>query len=163
MSCQLDIDDWFVCDFHDAPGLDARWTDDPVPQPIGRPRYCGGFYDATTGHRYGGIWLDADAPTPEEIADAEEKAARAAFKRQREEAVAAIKVTTAAGNMFDGDEVSQGRMARAILGLQHADEEASVTWVLADNSVISATLPELAEALQLAGLAQAALWVQPAG
>ena len=35
----------------------------------------------------------------------------------------------------------------------------SVTWVLADNSVIQATPAELTEALVLAGQAQAAIWV----
>lgn len=79
-------------------------------------------------------------------------------KAERAAAVAAIKVTTTAGNTFDGDEVSQGRMARAILGLQAVGAPA-VTWVLADNSVIEATAAELGEALALAGAAQAAIWV----
>lgn len=79
-------------------------------------------------------------------------------KREREAAVAAIKVTTAAGNTFDGDEVSQGRMARAIVALS-TGLAPSVTWVLADNSVIEATSAELTEALVLAGQAQAAVWV----
>ena len=83
---------------------------------------------------------------------------REELKAQREAAVAAIKVTTQAGNTFDGDEVSQGRMARAIIALQGTGA-ASVTWVLADNSVIEATAAELTEALALAGAAQAAIWV----
>jgi hypothetical protein len=72
--------------------------------------------------------------------------------------VDAIKVTTAAGNMFDGDETSQTRMARAIIALS-TGLAPSVAWVLADNSVIQATAAELTEALVLAGQAQAALWV----
>lgn len=84
---------------------------------------------------------------PREIA----KAARAV-------AVAAIKVTTQAGNTFDGDEDSQGRMARAIIALS-TGLAPSVNWVLADNSVIQATAAELTEALVLSGMAQAALWV----
>jgi len=86
--------------------------------------------------------------TPEQIRE-ELKATRAA-------AVAAIKVTTLAGNEFDGDEVSQGRMARAVSSMEDAD---SVVWVLADNSVIQASRAELKEALRLAGSAQAAIWV----
>lgn len=83
---------------------------------------------------------------------------REEWKASRAAAVEAIDVTTAAGNTFDGDEISQGRMARAILGLQTMPGSA-VTWVLADNSVIQATAAELSEALALAGAAQAAIWV----
>ena len=85
-------------------------------------------------------------------------AAREALKAQRTAAVEAIKVTTQAGNTFDGDEVSQGRMARAILALS-TGLAPSVSWVLADNSVIQATAAELTEALVLAGQVQAAVWV----
>lgn len=80
------------------------------------------------------------------------------LKAARAVAVEAIKITTAAGNTFDGDEISQTRMARAIIALQ-ATGTPSITWVLADNSVIHATATELAEALALAGAAQAAIWV----
>jgi hypothetical protein len=83
---------------------------------------------------------------------------REQLKAQREAAVDAIKVTTAAGNTFDGDETSQTRMARAIIALS-TGLAPSVAWVLADNSVIQATAAELTEALVLAGQAQAALWV----
>ena len=83
---------------------------------------------------------------------------REAAKLSRSAAVDAIVVTTAAGNAFDGDEVSQGRMARAIIALQ-ATGTPSVTWVLHDNTVIQATAAELVEALALAGAAQAAIWV----
>jgi hypothetical protein len=83
---------------------------------------------------------------------------REQLKAQREAAVAAIKVTTAAGNTFDGDEISQGRMSRAIIALS-TGLAPSVTWVLADNTVIQATSDELVEALALAGMAQAAVWV----
>jgi len=102
-------------------------------------------------------WI-ADGNTPEPYVPppgAEREAAKAA----REAAVAAIKVTTAAGT-FDGDEVSQGRMSRAIIALS-TGLAPSVNWVLADNSVIQATAAELTEALVLAGQAQAAIWVIP--
>ena len=89
-----------------------------------------------------------------------EEAAREAAKQQRTAAVAAIQVTTAAGNTFDGDEVSQSRMVRAIIALG-TGLAPSVNWVLADNSVVYATKEELTEALTLAGMAQAALWVIP--
>lgn len=85
---------------------------------------------------------------------------RAVAKAEREMAVAAIKVTTQAGNTFDGDETSQGRMARAIVALQGTGAM-SVAWVLADNTAIEASAAELTEALALAGAAQASLWVLP--
>lgn len=83
------------------------------------------------------------------------------WKATRAAAVEAIDVTTVSGNTFDGDEISQGRMARAILALNAAAPGTTVNWVLADNSVIDATAAELTEALALAGAAQAALWVAP--
>lgn len=97
--------------------------------------------------------------TAEEKASDAVLAARQEWKSDRAIAVEAIKVTTKAGNTFDGDEISQARMARAILGLQ-ASTSPTVTWVLADNTVIEATAAELQEALALAGAEQARLWVQ---
>ncbi len=83
---------------------------------------------------------------------------REEWKAQRAAQVAAIKVTTQAGNTFDGDEVAQERMDRAINNLTRTGTP-SVVWVLADNSVIEASVAELIEASALAGAAQAALWV----
>lgn len=97
--------------------------------------------------------------TAEMKAEDAAKQAHEQWKRGRTAAVEAIRVTTAAGNTFDGDEESQGRMARAILGLESVPN-ATVTWVLADNSEIQATPAELREALALAGAEQARLWVK---
>lgn len=83
---------------------------------------------------------------------------RSKAKAARQTAVEGIKVTTAAGNTFDGDEVSQTRMSRAILVLS-TGAASSVPWVLTDNTVIQADIAELTEALAKAGAAQAALWV----
>lgn len=88
------------------------------------------------------------------------KEARDAAKVQRQIEVDSIVVTTTAGNTFDGDENSQTRMTRAILALQVTGGQ-SITWVLADNSVIQASVPELIEALSLAGAAQSAIWHIP--
>lgn len=85
-------------------------------------------------------------------------ALREAAKVVRAKAVDAITVTTAAGRTFDGDETSQGRMARAIVALQ-ATGTPRTLWVLHDNTVIEASVAELIEALALAGAAQSALWV----
>lgn len=104
-------------------------------------------------------WPDG-LPLPTDQVDAAmAKHARELFKQQRAEAVSRIVVTTASGRTFDGDERSQGRMARAILGLQAAPAGTLVTWVLADNVVVEVGIEELTEALQLAGLEQTRLWV----
>lgn len=79
----------------------------------------------------------------------------------REINVARIRVTTTAGYEFDGDEVSQNRMARAILGLSAAAPGTTINWTLADNTVIQADVAELTEALMLAGATQAAMWGLP--
>lgn len=97
--------------------------------------------------------------TPEEIEATAAQAtanARAAFVASRAELVAQIKVTVD-GMVFDGDETSQTRMARALIGL--ADGE-SLVWVLANNAPVQVSKAQLCEALRLAGQAQAALWVQ---
>jgi len=102
-------------------------------------------------------WIAAgNIPDPEFTPDELSAQERGAAKAAREVAVRAIKVTTAAGNTFDGDEVSQNRMSRAVSGLEPG---ASISWVLADN--MSAAIPreELKEALLLAGSAATAIWV----
>lgn len=80
-------------------------------------------------------------------------------KQVRQAAVDAITVEVN-GKVFDGDETSQTRMSRTILGMQ-ATGQATITWVLADNTVTQATVQELTEALCLAGARQAELWVWP--
>ena len=80
-----------------------------------------------------------------------------AAKKLRDAAVATIKVTVN-GKAFDGDEVAQGRIARAVA----AAESAGITtyqWKLADNSVAEVSLSELKQALALAFQAQSELWV----
>ena len=129
------------------------------------------YKDPETGEVYAyddeqvamGLADDKTAMTPEEVEAHKTppktpEQLREAWKASRGAAVEAIDVTTAAGNTFDGDEVSQGRMARAILALGTTPGGAT-NWVLADNTVIAATAAELTEALALAGAAQAALWV----
>lgn len=70
--------------------------------------------------------------------------------------VAAIKVTVSSGKVFDGDEVSQDRMARAVAA---GDPGQTTQWKLADNTAAVVTYAELREALRLAGQAQTAIWM----
>lgn len=94
-------------------------------------------------------------PTPEEIAAQELEEA----KRLRAQQVAAIKVEVD-GMIFDGDETSQSRMARAlevasITGMQ------STVWVLADNTVAEVTVAQMQQALSKAMLEMGELWTVP--
>lgn len=126
------------------------------PYIIFQPAYAAQFIDAPDdvqpGWLYDGTTFTAPEKTPEQLRE-EAKAVRAA-------AVKAITVTTTAGNTFDGDEISQTRMSRAILVLS-TGAAASVPWVIANNTVIQATAAELTEALALAGAEQARLWALP--
>ena len=114
-------------------------------------------------------WIDADGLSigdiktatgfiaPEKIID--DAALREAEKIQRDITTAKILVTTAAGNVFNGDEVSQNRLSRAIMALQLTGT-LTTHWVLANNVATEVGVPELAEALALSGAAQTALWAK---
>jgi hypothetical protein len=82
---------------------------------------------------------------------------REQLKQERQAAVEAITVTVN-GKVFDGDETSQGRMARA-LRVADITGQTSCIWVLHDNSAVDVTREELAQALSLAMQAQGAIWV----
>ena len=104
--------------------------------------------------------------TLRELSDAQKQAwqdaqvvqAQQQTKVARDEAVARIRVTTSSGKTFDGDEISQTRMARAVVALQAAGQTETL-WVLADNTPATVSLTELAEAMALAGAEQTRLWV----
>lgn len=83
--------------------------------------------------------------------------ARAEFKRNREMLVNSI-IVNVNGKLFDGDETSQTRMTRAIVGLQ-ASGVPTINWTLADNTTVQVTVQELTEALILSGQRQAEIWV----
>jgi hypothetical protein len=80
-------------------------------------------------------------------------------KLARSRAVNAI-IVEVDGMKFDGDEVAQGRMARAlkVAELNNLDKTA---WVLADNTVVEVNKKQLGEALSKAMLAQGELWTKP--
>lgn len=80
-------------------------------------------------------------------------------KLARSRAVNAI-IVEVDGMKFDGDEVAQGRMARAlkVAELNNLDKTA---WVLADNTVVEVRKKQLEEALSKAMLAQGELWTKP--
>lgn len=78
------------------------------------------------------------------------------FKAKRSIAVESIKVTVD-DMVFDGDEISQTRMSRAILGMKEAGITV-IKWKLADNTVVDVSVKQLAKAMLLAGQEQTELW-----
>ena len=127
----------------------------------GREMFTSSVEGATWLHAELNEWLKDNTPLPfmteEELTQKAIDDARAAFKSSRLIAVQSIKVTVG-DKVFDGDETSQTRMARAIVAM--ADTE-TVLWVLADNTPVQVTKAELTEALRLAGETQTQAWVQP--
>ena len=101
-------------------------------------------------------------PTPEEIAEREKAEALAQAKKERAEAVSRLTVTVD-GMVFDADETSQNRMSRVVAGAQALgiDQSTTQVWVLADNTVATPTVAQIAQALKLAGEKQSELWIVP--
>ena len=71
-------------------------------------------------------------------------------------AVSQIIVTTTSGKLFDGGELSQNRMARAVTASNAGD---TTQWILADNTQATVTHEELKEALLLSGEAMTTIWM----
>lgn len=94
-------------------------------------------------------------PTPEEL----EAQALAEAKAERAEAVSKI-IVEVDGMKFDGDETAQTRMGRTIAAAVALGVDINTytqTWVLADNTVATPTIKQLAQALKLAGKEQTPL------
>lgn len=105
-----------------------------------------------------GCSFDRPPMTAEEQAQADLNSAKAT----RATKVGALTVTVD-GMMFDADETSQNRMSRVVAGAQAlgVDQSTTQVWVLADNTVATPTVAQLAKALKLACEAQTALWTKP--
>jgi len=99
-------------------------------------------------------WLAA-GNTPQPVDPPTEEELRMAWKMERQRLVDNIKVTVG-DKVFDGDEISQGRMSRSIVAMNDTE---TILWVLADNTPTQCTKAELMEALRLAGQAQTEVWV----
>lgn len=81
----------------------------------------------------------------------QEQHARTQRKHEREQDIKLIKITTASDKIFDGNEISQQRMQRAINVLGDGE---IIEWTLADNTRANVARLELKEALRLAFLKQ---------
>ena len=78
-------------------------------------------------------------------------------KRLRAFEVDNLKVACSDGYIFDGDEVSQDRMSRALLGMNDTD---IISWKTADNNFVNINKAKLAEILRKAGEIQTQIWVK---
>jgi hypothetical protein len=67
-------------------------------------------------------------------------------------------ISSTSNKIFDADEISQGRMLRAIKMLE-LKGETTIMWKLADNTIQEVTLDELKEAFVLAFNNQYQLWL----
>lgn len=101
--------------------------------------------------------IQYDKAKPRPKVPTQDELDRAAFIAERTARVAALKVKVE-GMEFDGDETSQNRMARSIVGMSDTD---TLPWTLADNTVVQVTKAQLTQALRLSGLAQAEVWAMP--
>lgn len=82
----------------------------------------------------------------------------AKLKERRLEAVNSVTVTSTSGKVFDGDEVSQDRMVRAI-SIAAITGQTTTDWKLADNTIVEVPLDELKEVLSLAGQEMSRIWL----
>ncbi|WP_440055492.1 DUF4376 domain-containing protein [Pseudoalteromonas sp. T1lg65] len=95
-------------------------------------------------------------PATEAHSDAQiAKVKRERFKQARNQLLAAQTVVVDELT-FDADELSQQRMARALLVM---DEQQTIPWILANNDVAEITKTQLFSACKLAAEQQTALWI----
>ena len=94
-------------------------------------------------------------PSPTEAELAEQ--ARIAFKANRKILLDNLEITYNSV-IYQADEVSQDRMARAIVAMETFPAETTINWVAKDNSIHSLTRADLQAMLGLAGIAQANIW-----
>ena len=81
-----------------------------------------------------------------------------AIRRARKEKAIREITVDVNSKVFDGDEISQSRMLRAIQ-IAAVTGETATQWKLANNSIVDVTLDELKEALMLAGKEMSKIWL----
>lgn len=79
------------------------------------------------------------------------------FKEERQRLVNSIEVEYQ-GNIYQGDELSQDRMSRAINGLPN--DSSLILWKTKSNSTVNLTRVDLKEILFVAGEKQTLLWIR---
>lgn len=110
--------------------------------------------ERNTDYQHYLAWL-AKGNTPEPADGLSVEQIYQEWKAERQQRVDAITVEVD-GFIFDGDEVSQNRMARAVAGADLMTE--TTEWTLADNRVVVVTIRQLKQALRLSTASLAAIW-----
>ena len=77
---------------------------------------------------------------------------------KREVLIRALVVESFTGNIFDADERSQERMARAILVMKQQGVPAT-SWKLNNNEIVTVTVEELEDALAKASVETSNIWL----
>ncbi len=77
----------------------------------------------------------------------------------RDDKVSKIVVTVSSGKSFDGDEMSQTRMSRAITVMNNDPTITYINWKLHNNAIAEVTKEEFIEAVKLAGQQQTNYWM----
>lgn len=92
------------------------------------------------------------------VADKEQQAFEAGYARWKQERAAQVDaITVTIGEcVYQGCELSQGRMARAIAAA--ASDSDTVEWTLADNTVVTVEAGQLREVLRQSGMRQTEIW-----
>lgn len=101
---------------------------------------------------YDGLWYEKGYAPSEPL---EVVLGKAKSKRDGEVSRITVEVD---GMTFDGDEMSQQRVARSILALGDGE---TITWVLHDNSIAEVTKEQLQQVLRKAVEKQTKLWTVP--
>jgi len=81
----------------------------------------------------------------------------AGTKLVREAATISITVTLNNGIELDGDELSQNRLARALLVIE---DDSIISWIALDNTIVQLTKADVKEALKLALEAQSVIFLK---
>lgn len=140
-----EISGWYKLTYADMPEQDFAFIIEQGP------------VELVDGH-YVQTWVRTPRSSEEVAA---EELTRA--KVERADTVRRI-VVTVDGMDFNGDEVSQSRMTRAVLLAVAFGKDMDTTttkWVLADDTVAYPTIRQLAQALMLAGEEQTRVWDEP--
>jgi len=80
------------------------------------------------------------------------------LNKQRDAETKQITVELSNGAVLNGDETSQSRISRAVLGLP--DDTTEIAWIDASGEAVMLTKPDLQEALTLAGTKQTEIFTK---
>ena len=99
-----------------------------------------------------------DGETFEEVSEVDFGSLPINLADKREILIRALVVESFMGNIFDADERSQERMARAVLVMRQQGEP-TTSWKLNNNEVVTVTLEELEDVLVKASIETSNIWL----